>query len=234
MGFSKKIKYFLVHSLKFSNKAAQELIDSGEVEIDGQTIRENCSLNEASEIKVRGTLVREQRTFVYLKFYKPRGFESSLNTRIESNLFPFFQEYSGLAIAGRLDKDSEGLLLLSNDGKWVENLCNPKFEKEKEYLVLLNRPPDEAFLNAFRSGVKLGEVHTAPCICEALTENRIRVILKEGKNRQIRRMCRKLGYSVLELKRVRIDQILLGELVKGESQEIENILYSIDNQYFTF
>jgi 23S rRNA pseudouridine2604 synthase len=216
MSFYRRIKYFLVHTLMLNNKKAQELIDKGHVEINGEKIYSNCLLEEHSEIKVNGRIERPGKDFVYLKFYKPEGFESTLNTGIKANLSAFFKEHSDLAIAGRLDKQSEGLLLLSNDGKWVEKLCNPKFEKEKEYLIVLDKDPDESFFSAFTTGVEIGHYTTAPCKCERARTCVIRVVLKEGKNRQIRRMCKALGYSVLKLKRLRVDDIHLKPLQAGE------------------
>ncbi len=206
-----------------SNKKAQELIDSGLVEVDGEKIAENCMLSPDSEIKVKGITERAKKEFVYLKFNKPRGFESSLNTSVPDNLSDFFKDYTNLAIAGRLDKQSEGLLLLSNDGKWVENMCNPKFEKEKEYMVTLNKLPNDLFLNTFRTGVQIGRYFTAPSTCERLEDFNIKVILKEGKNRQIRRMCKTLHYEVLKLQRIRIDHILLEDLEVSEKAAFSKI-----------
>lgn len=217
MGFYRKLKYFLVHTRMLSNKRAQELIDTGAVELDGIRIHENCLLHDTAEIKISGEVVREKKEQVYLKFYKPRGFESTLNTSVPDNLSGFFQSYPGLAIAGRLDKDSEGLLLLSNDGQWVEKVCNPKFEKEKEYRVTLDRNPDADFFLRFSQGLRIGAYQTAPCSCEPLEHAVVRIVLKEGKNRQIRRMCRALGYQVTRLVRLRIDTILLGDLLPGST-----------------
>lgn len=199
-----------------SNKKAQQLIDSGLVEIDGTVISENCMLPDNAEIKVEGVVEQARKTFVYIIFYKPVGFESTLNKNIEQNLSPFFTGFEGLAIAGRLDKQSEGLLLLSNDGKWVENICNPKFEKEKEYFVTLNKAPGDLFATAFKNGINIGTYHTKPCQCRIVDELTIHVILTEGKNRQIRRMCKALGYEVTRLKRVRVDSAKLGNLQPGE------------------
>lgn len=218
MSFSRRIKYFLVHTLILSNKEAQALIDSGAVEIDGLKTVENCILLPHSEIKVKGVIERPKKEYIYLKFHKPRGLESTLNISVPDNLSGFFKEYTDLAIAGRLDKQSEGLLLLSNDGKWVENMCNPKFEKEKEYEVTLDKAPDDLFLNAFSRGVTIGSYVTASCTCERIAANKIRVVLKEGKNRQIRRMCKALNYKVLKLKRQRIASVLLLDLPKGEKE----------------
>ncbi|MES2680458.1 MAG: pseudouridine synthase [Bacteroidota bacterium] len=220
MSFSKKIKYFLVHTLAYTNKRAQELIDKGLVEIDGQIISTNCLLDAGAEVRVNGTLERERQNFIYLKFYKPAGFQSSLNEGVDHHLAEFFRDYQNLSIAGRLDKMSEGLLLLSNDGKWVENMCNPKFEKEKEYLVTLDRIPGTDFAAAFSRGVNIVDYVTKPCECVVIGGNQINVILKEGKNRQIRRMGKALGYQVTGLKRVRIDMVYLGTLPAGVSEQI--------------
>lgn len=223
MSFYRRLKYFLVHTLMLTNKEAKQLIERGLVEIDGTRVFDNCFLEENSEIKVDGVIKRQKKEFVYFKFYKPPGYESTLNPGIEANISGFFKENNDLAIAGRLDKASEGLLLLSNDGKWVEKLCNPKFEKEKEYEVTLNASPDNDFIRAFGQGLRIGQHLTAPCFCEALGNNQIRVILKEGKNRQIRRMCKKLGYDVLKLKRVRMDSILLEGLMEGDKSHLNEI-----------
>jgi 23S rRNA pseudouridine2604 synthase len=224
MGFYRKIKYFLVHTLMLSNKQAQELIDSGSVEIEGVSIFENCPITSYSEIKVNGKIVRPAKKFEYLMFYKPAGYQSSLNQNVENNISVFFKDHTTLAIAGRLDKHSEGLLLLSDDGIWVENLCNPKFEKEKEYFVTLDKIPTEEFLNDFSNGVKIGGYVTKPCTCEIINGSVIRVILTEGKNRQIRRMCKKLGYFVVNLKRVRVDSFSLEDLKPGDIQAFNPVI----------
>ena len=197
-----------------TNKEAQELISNGNVEIDGVKISDNCIVSNHSEIKVKGKVERPRKEFVYLKFYKPLGFESTLNSTVADNLSGFFKEFKDLSIAGRLDKQSEGLLLLSNDGNWVESLCNPKFEKEKEYLVTLDKNPDDGFINSFSKGVLIGEYVTKSCYCEVIENSTLRIILTEGKNRQIRRMCWVLGYRVMELKRNRIANYLLEDLKK--------------------
>jgi len=221
MSFYRRIKYFLVHTLMLSNKAAQALIDSGQVELDGKTVHENCLISPHAQIKVNGVIQREATQLVYLAFYKPAGFESTLNAGIEHNLSPFFKDFTSLAIAGRLDKQSEGLMLLSNDGKWVEQLCHPRFEKEKEYLVTLDKDADAAFVAAFKSGVNIGDYVTRPCECSRVATNTINVTLTEGKNRQIRRMCKALGYAVLNLKRTRMGHVILGNLQPGELNVIK-------------
>jgi 23S rRNA pseudouridine2604 synthase len=215
MGFYRRIKYFLVHTLKLSNKKAQELIDAGEVKINGIIITENCTITEDAEIRVNNKIARAKKEFVYILFYKPAGFESTLNTRIEKNLSPFFKDYPDLAIAGRLDKQSEGLLLLSNDGKWIENLCNPKYDKEKEYIVTVDKNITDSFIEKFVNGVVIDGFVTKKCICEKIDKTTLRIILTEGKNRQIRKMCIVLGFNVLTLKRIRISTFFLSNLEEG-------------------
>ena len=223
MSFYRKIKYFLVHSLMLSNKRAQELIEAGKIEIDGIKVYENCLIEDHSEVKVNGKIERKKKEYVYYKFYKPRGFESTLNKSMVSNVSDFFREHHDLAIAGRLDKQSEGLLLLSNNGKWVEQLCNPKFEKEKEYLVWLDKNPNELFLSSFRTGVFIGDCTSKTCTCELIEPLVIKVILKEGKNRQIRRMCKVLGYEVVRLKRIRVHVFELSALIEGAREQFYQI-----------
>ncbi len=221
MGFSKKLIYYLVHSAGFTNAAAKKMLLQGEVAVDGITVYENCALPERAEVSLRGQILRPARKHVYLKFYKPKGYQSSLNANVPDNLSAFFGGYNRLAIAGRLDKDSEGLLLLSSDGKWVEKICNPDSEKEKEYRVSLDRRPDPSFVERFASGVLIGNYQTRPCVCEWLGAHEIRVVLTEGKNRQIRRMVHQLGYQVERLVRTRIDQFNLADLKPGDLKHVE-------------
>lgn len=219
MSFYRRIKYFLVHTLKLTNEEAQTAIENGSLQIDNEVVKNNVFLNDFSEIKLNGNVVRPKKEFVYLKFYKPIGYESTLSKTIENNLSEFFTDYKNLSIAGRLDKQSEGLLLLSNNGRWVENITNPKFEKEKEYLVKLNKTPNEQFVQLFTKGVNIGYHVTKPCTCEILEDKWIKVVLKEGKNRQIRKMCKTLDYEVEVLRRTKIDLVELGKLSTGEKVE---------------
>lgn len=216
MSFYRRIKYFLVHTLKHTNETAQEILAKGVVEIDNIVVKENVFLNDDAEVKVEGKVIRPKKEFIYLKFYKPVGFESTLSKNVENNLADFFTDLKGLSIAGRLDKASEGLLLLSNNGKWVEGITNPAFEKEKEYLVELDKTPDENFVTLFTKGVNIGYHVTKPCECTLMGGNVIKVKLKEGKNRQIRKMCKTFGFEVVKLKRTKIDTIELKSLEPGK------------------
>jgi len=216
MGFTRKIQYFLVHSLKYSNKHAKDLILKGAVCVNNIQIAENILLNATDEIKVNNLVVKTHEPYFYFAYYKPIGLVSSLNPNVEFSLHETFKNYFPLFIAGRLDKYSEGLLLLSNNGKWVKNIIDPENLKEKEYVVKVSQPYKEDFITLLKNGVDIGFYTTKPCKCFKITDNTFKIILTEGKNKQIKRMCKALGNSVTELKRVRIDDFELGNMLPGE------------------
>lgn len=216
MSYRKRIKFFLVHTLRVSNKKADELIFSKTLYVNGTPVKENIFIEETDEIRLEEKILQKGFEYLYIRFYKPRGYQSTLNVNVDDNLSEFFREYTNVAIAGRLDKDSEGLLLVSNNGKWIREVTDPESMKEKEYLVELDREPDEEFYKRFREGVELKYYTSKKAMCENAGRNTIRVVLTEGKNRQIRKMCKTLGYNVLRLKRIRVDQFELGNLQSGE------------------
>lgn len=216
MSFRLYIKYYLVHSLGFTNKEAIRAIGSGNLVVNGQAITENIEFDETSEIFYKGTLLKPDTPFTYIALYKPRGIETTHNPEIEANLTTVFSFDRHMGFAGRLDKDSEGLLILTNDGKYIQRLSSPAFEKEKEYLVTVNRQLTDEFIEKIREGVDIMICKTKPCFAERVSDFEFRIILTEGKNRQIRRMCKALGCSVARLIRLRIDQVLLGDLKPGE------------------
>ena len=221
MGFKRKIKYFLVHTLNITNTEAQEYIDSGKVYYAGTLVTDNILIDDISEIKVEKKIVRPRKKLVCYKFYKPREYESTLNKKANNTIAGFFPDHQDLAIAGRLDKESEGLLLLSNNGKWIQEICDPDSHKEKEYIVELDREPDSDFFRSFSAGVRLGDGLTRPCRCSPVSGTTINVVLTEGRNRQIRRMCHKLDYKILALKRIRIADFILGEhMHPGDTMEV--------------
>ncbi len=216
MSFRLNIKYYLVHTLGFTNKEAIRAIGSGNLVVNGQVVRENIEFDETSEILYNGTVLKPDTPFTYIALYKPRGIETTHNPEIEANLTTIFSFERHMGFAGRLDKESEGLLILTNDGKYIQRMSSPAFEKEKEYLVTVNRELTDEFLEKIRGGVDIMICKTRPCIAEKVSAFEFRIILTEGKNRQIRRMCRALGSTVTRLIRLRIDQVQLGDLKPGE------------------
>ncbi len=216
MGFSRKIQYFLVHTLKYSNKEAKDLILKGAVCVNDVQVAENILLHSTDEIRVNNQIVKAHQHYVYFAYHKPIGLVSSLNANVEFSLYEAFKQYFPLFIAGRLDKYSHGLLLLSNNGKWVQNIIDPNQIKEKEYIVKVNTPYSNNFISLLENGVDIGFYTTKPCKCSKINNDTFKIILTEGKNKQIKRMCKALGYSVTELKRIRIDDFELGNMLPGE------------------
>lgn len=221
MSFRLNIKYYLVHSLGFTNKEAIRAIEQRKLNVNGILITENSEFDATSEIYFEGKLLKPNTPFTYIAFYKPRGIETTHNKEIANNLTTVFTFDKHLGFAGRLDKESEGLLILSNDGKYIQSLSSPFKEKEKEYIVTVNKPITNEFITLMGAGVDIIICKTQPCFIEQLTEFEFKIILKEGKNRQIRRMCKALGYLVARLIRVRIDSISLQQLNPGEFREFK-------------
>lgn len=212
MSFRLRVKYFLIHRLNYTNKTAGALISSGKLTVNGKAIRENALLKKEDELKLGDGILKEKETYKYYKLHKPKGIESTFNTAIKDNLstvFPFNDEF---IIAGRLDKASEGLLIVSNNGKWVQELMRPESHKEKEYVVEVEKEITDEFIHKMGAGLDIGICVTRPCFAEKIGSKTFRIILTEGKNKQIRRMCKTLKYTVQSLKRVRIDEFYLNEL----------------------
>lgn len=220
MSFRLKIKHHLIHALNYTNNTASELISSGKLTVNGKVIYENRVLDEADEVALDGAIVKAAMVYQYYALYKPIGIESTFDQKRADNLsvaFPFGAEFF---VAGRLDKASEGLLLISNNGKWVNEMTHPASNKEKEYVVEVEQAIDDAFIEKMGAGVDIGFYVTKPCVVNRISEHTFSIILTEGKNRQIRRMCLRLGFYVTALKRIRIDDFYLADLKELEYRKI--------------
>lgn len=188
------------------------MIASGTLSINGKIIVQNEALRDEDEIRLNGEVIREGRVYKYYALHKPPGVESTFNQRIKDNLTTVFELDNSFFIAGRLDKASEGLLLVSNNGKWVNAIASPESRKEKEYEVEVDKILTEQFISEMGKGVDIGFYVTRPCIVRQTGSYLFKIVLTEGKNRQIRRMCKKLGYGIKRLKRVRIDEFYLSDM----------------------
>ncbi len=219
MSIRNKLNYFLVHQSGFTNKEAKELISNKKVFVNDMPVSENVIVCEKDEIRIGNKTLQEKINHKHVLFYKPIGIETTHNKKIENSFVNKFPELSSFFFAGRLDKDSEGLLFLTTDGKLANNLAHPLFQKEKEYLVEVNAPIDENFKNKMEAGVEIMGKTTATCTVKIISNTIFQIILKEGKNRQIRRMCYKLGYKVISLKRTKIADWEIGNLKEGEWRE---------------
>lgn len=212
MTFRKRIQYFLVKRLNISNKDALNLILEGKIWINEIQIFENIEVNIEDKIVYAGEILQAGKQLIYVAFYKPRGIETTLNTEIVDNLKNILPFEETLFPVGRLDKASEGLLLLTNDGRLFDKTLRSEHQTEKEYLVKVDKEITDDFIIKMSSGVSILGKITLPCIIEKVNDFIFKIILVQGINRQIRRMCYKLGYEVMELKRIRIGNISLGDL----------------------
>lgn len=219
MGFSTKLQYFLVKRLGISNKEIRQLLMDKKVKINGNVVSSNPEVEPEDEIAVNGKIVQAAKTFKYLAYYKPRGVETTLNPEIPDNLINILP-FSDVFPVGRLDKASEGLLILTNDGRYYDKILRKENKTEKEYLVKVDKPITEEFIENMASGIKIMGKMTLPCEVMRVSDMEFRIVLIQGLNRQIRRMCYKLGYEVLFLQRIRIGNVFLDKLEPGMWREI--------------
>ena len=185
------------------------MISQGRVYINGEIAVLGSKVNRDDLIKVDGELISNQEEKVYLAFNKPVGIECTGNQKVKNNIIDYINFNKRLFTIGRIDKDSEGLILLTNNGDIVNNVLRAENKKEKEYLVTLNKRIDKDFIQKMRSGVRIMGKLTKKCYVEKTYENKFKIVLTQGLNRQIRRMCNALGYRVTKLKRIRVMDIKL-------------------------
>jgi 23S rRNA pseudouridine2604 synthase len=215
-----RLRTIISRYFNISNEEADLLIGSGKVRVDGKAVSPAAKIENWEEISADGKIIRDGISFSYFKFYKPRGIECTLNEKIADNLLTVFKHEKKLFPVGRLDKDSEGLLLMTDDGRVFDQIAISEREKEKEYIVTLDKPFDENFLQRMTEGIIIMGKKTRPCKLVPVGEKTFRIILTQGLNRQIRRMCYKLGYKVEELIRTRIVNVELGDMKAGEWKEL--------------
>ena len=195
-----------------SRRAADKLIDAGEVKINGQVPEKGTKVMPGDFVTVRGEVVSPdiEKEHVYLAVHKPVGIVCTTDQRREKdNIVDFVNYPTRVFPVGRLDKMSEGLILMTDDGEIVNHILRERHGHEKEYIVTVNRPFDDAFLRSMSRGVHILDTTTRPCKLERLSPTVFKIILVQGLNRQIRRMCEALGHRVVRLKRVRIMQLEL-------------------------
>jgi 23S rRNA pseudouridine2604 synthase len=205
----------LVKKLQISNKEVQKLLLEKKILVNNKTISANIEIAPEDEIKLESRVLQEAKNFKYLAYYKPKGIETTLNQNIQDNLLAVLPEKEVFPI-GRLDKASEGLLLLSDDGRLYDKILRKEFNIEKEYEVKVDKLIDENFIHIMANGIEIMGKKTLPCKLEKIDDFTFRITLIQGLNRQIRRMCYKLNYEVLALKRIRIGGLKLGNLKPTE------------------
>ena len=199
-----------------SRREADRLVQDGKVTVDGKTAVLGMQIEEGQEIWVNGKEVRREEKKVLLLFHKPRGIECTANPKVKNNVISYIDYPIRIYYIGRLDKDSEGLLLLTNQGELVNKMMRAGNCHEKEYLVTVDKPVTDDFIRKMSCGVPILGTVTRKCYVEKTGEKSFRIILTQGLNRQIRRMCEYLGYRVKRLKRVRVMNLELGSLPAGQ------------------
>lgn len=199
-----------------SRRAADQWIEAGRVTLNGVRAHLGVKVQPDDEVRVDGELIAAKKKPIYIALNKPAGITCTTESHVKDNIVDFIGHPERIFPVGRLDKDSEGLILLTNNGDIVNEILRSENEHEKEYLVQLNRSITDLSLTMLANGVKIMGVMTKPCTVTRVGRDGLRIILTQGLNRQIRRMCSALGYRVERLRRVRIINIDLGDLPPGE------------------
>ncbi|KOH43754.1 23S rRNA pseudouridine(2604) synthase RluF [Sunxiuqinia dokdonensis] len=194
-----------------SRRKADKLIDAGRITVNGAVPEMGTKVSPEDEIRVDGKLISDPKDKpVYLAFNKPVGIVCTTDTRVEkNNIIEYINYPKRIFPIGRLDKPSEGLIFLTNDGDIVNKILRARNNHEKEYLVTVNKPITNEFIRKMGSGIPILDTVTRPCEVEQIDSHQFRIILTQGLNRQIRRMCEYLNYEVVKLKRVRIMNVSL-------------------------
>lgn len=209
-----------------SRRKADELIRAGKVTINGVVAVLGATVNPADLVAVDGQILKPVKTDIYIALNKPRGIISTTERQVKGNIIDFVNHPERIFPVGRLDKDSEGLILLTNDGSCVNKILRNENKHEKEYIVTVNKPIRPAFLKGMSAGVRIYNpvrkeyTLTNPSRVIRIDDRTFRIFLTQGLNRQIRRMCSHFGYQVVKLLRVRILNIELKDLPSGQWRDL--------------
>lgn len=215
-----RINKYLSESGVCSRRAADRLIEEKRVTVDGKTAVMGTKVREEQCVQVDGRSVSKETQKILLAFNKPVGIVCTAQEKEKNNVISYIHYPKRIFPVGRLDKDSQGLLLLTNDGELMNQILKAANGHEKEYVVTVDKPVTEAFLWKMADKVPVLGRMTNPCRVEKVNEHTFRIILTQGMNRQIRRMCEYFGYSVRKLERIRIMNIRLGNLKSGEYRNL--------------
>jgi len=209
-----------------SRREADRLIESGIVTVDGKTAAPGMKVEDGQEVRVGKKVVKSKTEKTVLAVYKPAGIVCTEDKREKKNIIRFLNYPVRITYAGRLDKDSEGLLIMTNDGDLINGMMRARYAHEKEYKVRVNKEVTSEFIEKMSRGVHIRDKEknldavTRPCTVKKTGKYTFSIILTQGLNRQIRRMCEALGYKVDVLKRIRIMNVELGDLKPGQVREL--------------
>lgn len=215
-----RLNKFISESGKASRRGADKLIEEGRVKINGRKGKIGDQVKPGDEVMVNGQRIRLARNNVYLALNKPVGITCTTEKNVKGNIVDLVNHPLRVFNIGRLDKDSDGLILLTNDGDIVNEILRAENNHEKEYIVSVDKPITPEFVEKMSKGVRILGTKTLPCKVEQLSKYEFKIILTQGLNRQIRRMCEALGYEVYRLQRFRIMNIHLGNLPVGQWRDL--------------
>ena len=217
-----RINKFLSEAGVCSRREADRQIEAGNVTIDGRIAQMGDKVEAGQTVCFQGRAVSKEEEMILIAFHKPVGIVCTAEKREKNNVIDYINYPKRIYPVGRLDKDSEGLLLLTNNGDIVNKMMRSGNMHEKEYIVTVNRPVTDAFVHGLANGVPLVELNTTTrkCRVEQIGKRQLRIVLTQGLNRQIRRMCEYFGYRVQKLVRVRVMNIELGDLEPGQYRDV--------------
>jgi 23S rRNA pseudouridine2604 synthase len=227
-----RINKFLSETGYCSRREADRLLEEGRITINGVLPEMGTKVSYNDEVRVDGKLVREKNEKpVYLAFNKPVGIECTTNLEVRNNIVDYINYPKRIFPIGRLDKASEGLIFMTNDGDIVNKILRARNNHEKEYTVTVNKPITDRFIERMGNGIPILDTVTKKCKVEQISQFVFRIVLTQGLNRQIRRMCEYLGYEVTALKRIRIINISLDvptgryrDLTDKEIEELNTLI----------
>ncbi|WP_419536055.1 pseudouridine synthase [Endozoicomonas sp.] len=233
-----RLSKFIADAGFCSRRKASRLIDSGCVLLNGRLGLHIDRVTDSDCVTVDGRELKLTTEKIYFLYNKPVGVDSVCDIDDPASIvhhMPKLNELLRVFPVGRLDKDSHGLMLLTNHGELCQTLLHPDHYHEKEYLVTVNKPIDEAFLLSMAPGVRYGDVTTKPCRVTRVASHAFKIVLTQGLNRQIRRMCQALGYRVMDLQRIRMVNLLLDGTGPGQhrlllDEEISGLLRAVAHQ----
>ncbi len=215
-----RINKYLSDSGVCSRRQADKYIEDGKVTIDGKTAKLGDQVSKNQQVRFAGKLLNYVEELILIAFNKPRGIECTEDKNVENNIIDFINYEKRISYIGRLDKDSEGLILLTNDGDLDQLISKGSNYHEKEYVVQVNKAITSDFTKKMSRGVPILDTVTRPCTVIPIDKYTFKIIITQGLNRQIRRMCEYFGYKVTKLRRIRIMNITLGNLQVGTYRNV--------------
>lgn len=228
----KRLNKFIGETGFCSRREADTYIEKGRVTVNGNVAEMGMKVTNGDEVRIDGKLIREKNEKpVYLAFNKPVGIECTTNLEVKDNIVDYINYPKRIFPIGRLDKASEGLIFMTNDGDIVNKILRARNNHEKEYTVTVDRPITDRFIQRMGNGIPILDTVTRKCKVEQISKYTFKIVLTQGLNRQIRRMCDYLGYEVTALKRIRIINISLDlpvgryrDLTQAEIQELNQLI----------